>query len=135
MKICQKKCCTSCLLLPSIFEPWGLVIHEATSAGLSVICSNICGASVHLVQDRYNGYNIKRGDAVGLGEAMLRYSNLSHERRNEMSNNSYNMLLQFTPKRGGILVQVNNRAGAKQAQSTFSPPIHVMAVAKAKVHG
>lgn len=89
----------SCLLLPSQFEPWGLVVHEAASAGLAVICSSSCGASVHLVQDGYNGYLIDAGDSVGLGEAMFRFASLSDARRKETSVNSYSLSSQFTPKR------------------------------------
>ena len=88
-----------CLLIPSLFEPWGVVVHEATSAGLPVICTSSCGASVHLVQDGYNGYVVEPGKADNLGEAMLRYTQLSYERKTEMSANSYNLSLQFTPKR------------------------------------
>ncbi len=89
----------SCLLLPSIFEPWGVVIHEATASGLSVICSSACGASVNLVQDGYNGYIIESGNVNDLANAMLRYSKLSDEQIKNMSRNSYNLSLQFTPDR------------------------------------
>jgi glycosyltransferase involved in cell wall biosynthesis len=89
----------TCLLLPSISEAWGVVVHEATSAGLAVICTSCCGASVHLVLDGYNGYIVKAGEAEELGNAMLRYSQLSDERKREMSDNSYNLSLQFTTKR------------------------------------
>src|SRR5438105_5956296 len=44
------------LILPSNFEPWGVVVHEGTIAGLIPICSDRVGAAVHLVQDGYNGY-------------------------------------------------------------------------------
>lgn len=37
------------LVLPSLFEPWGLVVNEALSAGLPVICSNKVGAGNDLV--------------------------------------------------------------------------------------
>ena len=46
----------SCLVLPSLFEPWGVVIAEAATAGLPVICSRSCGASVDVVRHLYNGY-------------------------------------------------------------------------------
>ena len=29
-----------CLLLPSRFETWGVVVHEAIASGLAVICTN-----------------------------------------------------------------------------------------------
>lgn len=89
----------SCLLLPSYWDHWGVAIHEATSAGLAVICSASCGASVHLVQDGYNGYLVDRGDALGLAEAMLRYTRLHYSQRQGMSESSYYLSLQFTPAR------------------------------------
>jgi glycosyltransferase involved in cell wall biosynthesis len=49
----------SCLLLPSTFEPWALVVHEAVTAGMPVIVSDAVGASVHLVQNDYNGYIVE----------------------------------------------------------------------------
>ena len=31
-------------ILPSIFEPWALVLHEAAAGGLPILASNCCGA-------------------------------------------------------------------------------------------
>ena len=47
---------SGCLILPSTFEPWAVVVHEAASAGLLILTSKDVGASVHLVQDNFNGY-------------------------------------------------------------------------------
>lgn len=44
-----------CLVLPSYFEPWGVVIHEAAAAGLAVIASYHCGAATMFVRDGLNG--------------------------------------------------------------------------------
>jgi glycosyltransferase involved in cell wall biosynthesis len=46
-------------ILPSTFEPWALVLHEAASAGLPIICTDVCGASPHFVINNYNGYKVK----------------------------------------------------------------------------
>lgn len=89
----------SCLVLPSVFEPWALVVHEAAAAGMSVIVSEAVGASVHLVQDGYNGYIVDTGDADELAQAMLRYTALSQHQRSAMGEASYQMSLQFTPQR------------------------------------
>jgi glycosyltransferase involved in cell wall biosynthesis len=62
------------LVLPSYYDPWPLVIHEATSAGLPVICSAQCGSSVELVQDGYNGITIEAGDVAALAGALTRIS-------------------------------------------------------------
>lgn len=46
------------LILPSKYEPWGLVVNEAMFAGLPVIVSDICGCSLDLVNQGKNGYII-----------------------------------------------------------------------------
>jgi len=89
----------SCLVLPSTFEPWALVLHEAAAAGLALICSAEVGASVHLVQTGYNGYVVETGHAGELASAMLHYTALREEQRKIMAENSYLMSLQFTPER------------------------------------
>ncbi|PVV59726.1 glycosyltransferase [Chryseobacterium sp. HMWF035] len=51
-------------ILPSTFEPWALVLHEAASAGLPIICTDVCGASPHFVINNYNGYKVKPDTAL-----------------------------------------------------------------------
>jgi glycosyltransferase involved in cell wall biosynthesis len=43
------------LILPSFFEPWGMVANEAFFYHVPVICSKFCGCSDDLVIDNYNG--------------------------------------------------------------------------------
>jgi len=38
---------SGCFILPSRYEPWALVIHEAACAGLPIICTNVCGTVDH----------------------------------------------------------------------------------------
>jgi glycosyltransferase involved in cell wall biosynthesis len=111
-----------CLILPSSFEPWGVVIHEATAAGLPVICTTSCGAGVHLVQDHYNGYVVEPNNPTELAQAMARYGRLSEQRRREMSAASYSLSLQFTPQRWAQTVleraaELRQRPGAHAAQA------------------
>jgi glycosyltransferase involved in cell wall biosynthesis len=88
-----------CLVLPSVFEPWALVIHEAASAGLPVLASEMAGAAVHLVQPGYNGFIFGAGDAQGLAENMSRISAMSEERLDAMSRASFSLSQQYTPRR------------------------------------
>ncbi len=44
------------LILPSVYEPWGVVVAEAMASGLPVIASSACGSSVELIRDNYNGF-------------------------------------------------------------------------------
>lgn len=46
----------TCFVLPSVREPWGLVVNEAMAAGLPVIVSSRCGCAEDLVSHRENGY-------------------------------------------------------------------------------
>lgn len=48
-----------CLVLPSVYDPWGLVINEAMAARLPVICTTYCGAGLDLIRDGWNGYVVK----------------------------------------------------------------------------
>lgn len=53
-------------VLPSHVEPWGVVIAEACAAGLPVICTEACGASVELVRSYHNGLTVATDDAAAL---------------------------------------------------------------------
>jgi glycosyltransferase involved in cell wall biosynthesis len=88
-----------CLVLPSNFEPWAVVVHEAASAGLLILASENVGASVHLVQDAYNGYIFEGGNASELATLMARVTSLTNAQRYAMSQASHSLSLQFTPRR------------------------------------
>ncbi len=96
---------TGALILPSTYESWALVIHEAAAAGVPVICTAECGASVRLVQDGYSGYIVETGNSNSLQRAMSRFVCLSEERRVAMGEASYSLSLQFTPQRWAQYIQ------------------------------
>ena len=88
-----------CLVLPSKFEPWALVVHEAASGGLPILASEKVGSAVHLVQPGYNGFIFNSGDPKGLAVAMLRISDMSDAQLDQMSRASNALSQQFSPKR------------------------------------
>lgn len=49
-------------ILPSVEEPWGLVVNEAMASGLPVLVSDICGCSLDLVHQSENGYTFNPND-------------------------------------------------------------------------
>ena len=57
-------------VLASRFEPWGVVLAEAASSGLPIICSTACGASADVVRPYFNGITVASGDVSGLARAM-----------------------------------------------------------------
>jgi glycosyltransferase involved in cell wall biosynthesis len=61
---------TGVFVLPSHFEPWGVVIHEFAAAGFPVICTDKAGAGTAFVQNNYNGYIYNSGDIEALKNAL-----------------------------------------------------------------
>jgi len=90
---------SGCLVLPSRFEPWGVVVHEATAAGLPVVCTSVCGAASRLVLDGYNGVIVPPGDAGALARGLARVSDADIDARRAMSVASRSLALQLTPGR------------------------------------
>ncbi|WPJ95011.1 glycosyltransferase family 4 protein [Coraliomargarita algicola] len=89
----------SAFILPSRFEPWGVVVQEAAATGLPVIVSDICGAGVHLLRDRWNGRSFAAGDAAHLAECLLWMHQQSDEQLAELGRNSFELSKQYTPER------------------------------------
>ena len=58
------------LLLPSDYEPWALVIHEAVAAGMAVIASDVVGAAIDLVEEGRNGFRCPVGDVKAFVKAL-----------------------------------------------------------------
>ncbi len=55
----------SCFVLPSSFEPWGLVVNEALSAGLPVIITKEVGAGYDLIRNKQSGIIASNMDSFG----------------------------------------------------------------------
>lgn len=63
-----------CLILPSSYEPWGLVVNEALASGVPVIVSDSVGCRHDLVCERADcgatGLVVPTGDVNALAQAM-----------------------------------------------------------------
>jgi glycosyltransferase involved in cell wall biosynthesis len=105
----------TCLVLPSTFEPWGVVIHEAVISGLPVICSHACGASTMFVRDGQNGYIINP-DAASLTNAMKRISAKTNEELEQMSLASRTLGSLWTTEKWADYVYENICLPVKQLQ-------------------
>jgi glycosyltransferase involved in cell wall biosynthesis len=58
------------LIVPSLYEAWGLVVHEGLAHGLPVIVTDQVGAGDDLIESGTNGYVVPAGSAQALAEAM-----------------------------------------------------------------
>lgn len=81
----------SAFILPSTYEPWGLVVNEAMSAGLPVIVSDQVGAAWDLVEHRNTGFIFHYDDAKDLAEKMLRLVN-DQELYDTCSRSAYDLM-------------------------------------------
>jgi glycosyltransferase involved in cell wall biosynthesis len=70
------------LVLPSLFEPWGLVVNEAMCCGLPIIATDRVGAVDDLVFDGLNGIIVPVGDGAALAAAMDKLAASPDLRRN-----------------------------------------------------
>lgn len=89
----------SALILPSYFEPWGVVIHEAATVGLPIIASDACGAAVHLLKEHYNGYTFPVRNVNALKNRMIMMSTIDELMWREFSEASCDISKQYTPER------------------------------------
>jgi glycosyltransferase involved in cell wall biosynthesis len=96
--VAQMMRATSCYVLPSHIEPYGVVVHEAAASGLPILCSDFAGAAAGLVQDGRNGWVVSAGRVELWAQAMARMSALSAERLQEMSDVSRAIATRFSPQ-------------------------------------
>jgi glycosyltransferase involved in cell wall biosynthesis len=74
-------------ILPSLNEPWGVVIQEAVISGLPIIASNSCG-SVEFFVSRVNGWTFEADDIETMAKQMNLLADLDPEDWIIMSRNS-----------------------------------------------
>jgi glycosyltransferase involved in cell wall biosynthesis len=86
-------------VLPSRFEPWGVVIHEACAAGLPIVCSSSCGAVPSMVEDHWNGFIVEPGSVKSLASALRRVHLLDGANRDDMGRRSAEVARRYTPER------------------------------------
>jgi glycosyltransferase involved in cell wall biosynthesis len=77
----------SCFILPSKYENWGLVIHEAALVGLPLICSRQCGATTWFLREGQNGY-LTNPNSISITKAMINIHNTKKEKLKQMSETS-----------------------------------------------
>jgi glycosyltransferase involved in cell wall biosynthesis len=88
---------SACLVLPSFIDFYGVVVHEAATAGQVLLCSDGVGATPHLLQDGYNGWTIAGGNVDSLAGGLARVTALPAERLAAMSAGSRSLARRLSP--------------------------------------
>lgn len=96
-------------VLPSDYEPWGLVVNEAMCFGLPVIVTNMVGASGDLIKDDVNGFFYKVSDINSLSKK-LELLLTDQELRKKMGDASLEIIKKWSYKEGvnGLLSSLHH---------------------------
>jgi len=86
----------SCLVLPSVSEPWGLVVNEALAHGCPVVVSERCGCVPELVLEGETGYAFAPDSAEQLCDSINRL--LSLDDGAQIARNCLELMDGFTPR-------------------------------------
>lgn len=89
---------SSCFVLPSRAEHYGVVVHEAAAAGLPLLVSHTAGAVPGLLQDGVNGRAVSRHSAEAWTQTLCWLSGLPNERLGEMSSVSSALATRISPQ-------------------------------------
>lgn len=85
-------------VLPSIFEPWGLVVNEAMSAGLPILLSDRCGCTPDLLKEGINGWSVPFDKEQELVERFNAMDKLEEKAIEILGKNSSQLIAAFTPE-------------------------------------
>ena len=86
------------LVLPSLSEPWGLVVNEAMVCGMPVIVSDRCGCAEDLVKNGKNGFIFDPTDGKQLQECMSFFI-LNPDRIPSFGKHSMELILPFNTRK------------------------------------
>lgn len=85
----------SFFILPSLFEPWGLVVNEAMAAGLPVAVSSPCGCAPDLCTTS-NGFTFD-ADEASIARVLVKILTTTSDQREAMGAESKRIIQGFSP--------------------------------------
>ncbi len=88
---------TGVFVLPSSFEPWGVVVHEYASAGFPILCSDKVGANDLFLSENINGFVFKAGNIGQLKEKLNKFTSMPDKELGSMAQKSYELAAKLTP--------------------------------------
>jgi len=90
---------TNCgfFILPSKFEPWGVVVHEFAAAGLPLLLTYSVGAASSFLIPGYNGYIVKNNNLKDLVDKLIKIINTNDIELIQMMINSNQLSKRISP--------------------------------------
>jgi glycosyltransferase involved in cell wall biosynthesis len=84
-------------VLPSTFEPWGVVVHEFAAAGYPLLLSSSIGSAEKFLEVGKNGFLFRSGDAEDLRSRLRQLLSLDELELKTMNQESIELAQQITP--------------------------------------
>lgn len=85
-------------VLPSLYEPWGLVVHEFAAAGYPMILSDAVCAGEAFLKPGLNGYRFEAGQPDSLKHALNQLMNLTGDELDQMGEHSRALAQSISPE-------------------------------------
>lgn len=85
-------------VLPSIVEPWGVVVHEFAAAGFPLLLSKNVGAAGAFLQEGQNGFSFDAADTEQLAGCIRKMINLGDKELFAMGECSHELGLKISPR-------------------------------------
>jgi len=105
---------TGVFILPSRFEPWGVVVQEYAAAGFPLLISNAVGAKEVFLEEGKNGYSFVPQDVSLLKKSLKKIMNLSSKELILMSEKSHELAQKISPEKwANTVLTIYNEYGKK----------------------
>ncbi len=88
---------TGVFVLPSTFEPWGVVVHEFAAAGFPLLLSNAVGAKDQFLKMPENGFSFDPGNSDRIYAVLKKIISKTDEELMRMGHTSHLMAQSITP--------------------------------------
>lgn len=85
-----------CFVLPSVFEPWGVVVQEAAQMGLPLLCSDAIQSATAFLEPGKNGFQFDPNDEAAITEAFCAAMLLPDEALRAMGHESHRLGMAYT---------------------------------------
>jgi glycosyltransferase involved in cell wall biosynthesis len=96
-------------VLPSRFEPWGVVVQEYAAAGFPLILSAETGAAETFLEKGANGYSFATGEVESLKNVLKKVTGLSSKELHLMSERSHSLAQRINPREWtDTVMQIHN---------------------------
>ena len=87
---------TGVFVMPSLFEPWGVVLHEFAAMGFPLVVSDRVGAAGVFLHDKTNGFLFEADKKSHLKEKLKTIMQLTPEQLTLMGEESHKLASQIT---------------------------------------